>query len=149
MTSEQFIDLVRTEQEPLRRFLLALCGGDQALADDIAGTNKFWSLVISLYEEDGTWLRTLARAPFADFCASGVLVFSGLGIALLAPDATLHQGTRIIEVATPHPLPHTFSPTIPRTINPTQTACGTDSFSWNRKIPRTDVPTIPKPVHIA
>ena len=36
MTSEQFIDLVRTEQEPLRRFLLALCGGDQALADDIA-----------------------------------------------------------------------------------------------------------------
>ena len=80
-----------------------------ALADDIAGTNKFWSLVISLYEEDGTWLRTLARAPFADFCASGVLVFSGLGIALLAPDATLHQGTRIIEVATPHPLPHTVS----------------------------------------
>ena len=36
MTSEQFIDLVRTEQEPLRRFLLALCGGDRALADDIA-----------------------------------------------------------------------------------------------------------------
>ena len=36
MTSEQFIDLVRTEQEPLRRFLLALCGGDQALADDIS-----------------------------------------------------------------------------------------------------------------
>ena len=36
MTSEQFIDLVRTEQEPLRRFLLALCGGDQDLADDIA-----------------------------------------------------------------------------------------------------------------
>ena len=36
MTSEQFIDLVRTEQEPLRRFLLALCSGDSALADDIA-----------------------------------------------------------------------------------------------------------------
>ena len=36
MTQEQFIDLVRTEQEPLRRFLLALCSGDQALADDIA-----------------------------------------------------------------------------------------------------------------
>jgi hypothetical protein len=80
-----------------------------ALADDIAGTNKYWSLVISLYEEDGTWLRTLARAPFADFCTSGVLVFSGLGIALLAPDATLHQGARVIEVATPHPLPHTVS----------------------------------------
>ena len=36
MTSEQFIDLVRKEQEPLRRFLLALCSGDSALADDIA-----------------------------------------------------------------------------------------------------------------
>ena len=36
MTSEQFIDLIRVEQEPLRRFLLALCSGDSALADDIA-----------------------------------------------------------------------------------------------------------------
>ena len=36
MTSDQFIDLVRLEQEPLRRFLLALCSGDSALADDIA-----------------------------------------------------------------------------------------------------------------
>ena len=36
MTQERFISLVRTEQEPLRRFLLALCGGDAALADDIA-----------------------------------------------------------------------------------------------------------------
>lgn len=36
MTKERFIDLVRAEQEPLRRFLLALCGGDSALADDLA-----------------------------------------------------------------------------------------------------------------
>ena len=36
MTEERFIDLVRMEQEPLRRFLLALCSGDSALADDIA-----------------------------------------------------------------------------------------------------------------
>ena len=36
MTQERFISLVRAEQEPLRRFLLALCGGDAALADDIA-----------------------------------------------------------------------------------------------------------------
>ncbi|MBQ9397948.1 MAG: RNA polymerase sigma factor [Bacteroidales bacterium] len=36
MTRERFIDLVRVEQEPLRRFLLALCNGDAALADDIA-----------------------------------------------------------------------------------------------------------------
>lgn len=36
MTQERFISLVRAEQEPLRRFLLALCSGDSALADDIA-----------------------------------------------------------------------------------------------------------------
>ena len=36
MIEERFIDLVKVEQEPLRRFLLALCGGDSALADDIA-----------------------------------------------------------------------------------------------------------------
>ena len=36
MTQEQFIDFVRSEQEPLRRFLLALCNGDADLADDIA-----------------------------------------------------------------------------------------------------------------
>ena len=36
MTRERFIDLVRVEQESLRRFLLALCGGDASLADDIA-----------------------------------------------------------------------------------------------------------------
>ena len=36
MTRERFIDLVRTEQEPLRRFLLGLCSGNQSLADDLA-----------------------------------------------------------------------------------------------------------------
>lgn len=36
MSPERFIELVRVEQESLRRFLLALCGGDESLADDIA-----------------------------------------------------------------------------------------------------------------
>jgi len=36
MSPERFIDLIRVEQETLRRFLLALCGGDESLADDIA-----------------------------------------------------------------------------------------------------------------
>ena len=36
MSPERFIDLVRAEQESLRRFLLALCGGDSLDADDIA-----------------------------------------------------------------------------------------------------------------
>ena len=36
MSPERFIDHVRAEQESLRRFLLALCGGDLQEADDIA-----------------------------------------------------------------------------------------------------------------
>lgn len=36
MTRQQFIDLVAVEQEPLRRFLRGLCGGDGFRADDIA-----------------------------------------------------------------------------------------------------------------
>ena len=36
MTRERFISLVKAEQDALRRFLLALCSGDAALADDIA-----------------------------------------------------------------------------------------------------------------
>lgn len=36
MTSEHFTELVRPEQEPLRRFLLALCSGDSKMADNIA-----------------------------------------------------------------------------------------------------------------
>lgn len=36
MTRDQFIVNVRAEQEGLRRFLLALCGGDGQKADDIA-----------------------------------------------------------------------------------------------------------------
>ena len=36
MTKEKFIGLVIEEQEPLRRFLLALCKGDAFTADDLA-----------------------------------------------------------------------------------------------------------------
>lgn len=75
-----------------------------ALAD---GLGHNWVLVLSLHEEDGTWLRTLARATFADFCVNGILVFRGLGIALLAPDVTLHEGPRIVRVPNTEPLPHT------------------------------------------
>lgn len=36
MNREEFIELVTQEQESLRRFLLALCCGDSAKADDLA-----------------------------------------------------------------------------------------------------------------
>ncbi len=78
----------------------------QAMADE---TGKYWSLVLSLYEEDGTWLRTLARAPYPDYVQGGVLVFNGLGIALLAPWALKgphHEEVRVIRMPAPQPLPH-------------------------------------------
>ena len=58
-------------------------GGTQ---DDIHGTGLAFDLVLSLYEEDGRWLRTLAVAPFADYVGNGMIVFEGLGIALLTRD---------------------------------------------------------------
>ena len=36
MTREQFIGVIQTEQDSLRRFLLALCCGNRDEADDIA-----------------------------------------------------------------------------------------------------------------
>jgi hypothetical protein len=58
-----------------------------ATVDDVYGTDECYHLVLSLYEEDGTWLRTLAEVPYADFAAEGILVFERLGIAVLAPRA--------------------------------------------------------------
>ena len=82
-----------------------------ALADDIAGTNRNWDIVLDQYEEDGTWLRTLAVIPFADFAQDGVLIFEPLGIALLAPNAILYrpEGPVVLKLKNPHPLPHTVS----------------------------------------
>lgn len=72
MTRERFIDLVRAEQEPLRRFLLALCGGNAALADDIAQ-----DALVRAYVASGsflglskfrTWLLRIAYNCYIDHC---------------------------------------------------------------------------------
>ena len=57
-----------------------------ATADDIHGTKHSYDLVLSLYEEDGRWLRTLAIMPWADYVGNGMIVFEGPGIALLTRD---------------------------------------------------------------
>ncbi|MCR5518928.1 MAG: WG repeat-containing protein [Bacteroidales bacterium] len=53
--------------------------------DDLYGTGYAYMLVLNMYEEDGSWLRTLGAAPWVDFLQDGILVFEPLGIALISP----------------------------------------------------------------
>jgi len=70
MTQERFIDLVRTEQESLRRFLLALCSGDASLADDIAQDALIRAYVTSGsflgLSKFSTWLFRIAYNCYVD-----------------------------------------------------------------------------------
>lgn len=71
MTRERFVELVQIEQDSLRRFLLALCEGDQALADDLAQETlvKAW-LASDRYVERfkfSTWIFKIARNTFLDY----------------------------------------------------------------------------------
>ena len=70
MTRERFIDLVRVEQESLRRFLLALCGGDASLADDIAQDALVRAYVASGsflgLSKFSTWLFRIAYNCYMD-----------------------------------------------------------------------------------
>ena len=72
MTQERFISLVRAEQEPLRRFLLALCSGDAALADDIAQDALVRAYVASGsflgLSKFSTWLFRIAYNCYIDHC---------------------------------------------------------------------------------
>jgi len=72
MTGERFISHVREEQEPLRRFLLALCNGDGALADDIAQDALVRAYVASGsflgLSKFSTWLFRIAYNCYIDHC---------------------------------------------------------------------------------
>lgn len=70
MTEERFVELVKVEQEVLRRFLLALCGGDRLLAEDLAQETllKAW-LASAQYVERyrfRTWLCKIAYRTYVD-----------------------------------------------------------------------------------
>lgn len=54
----------------------------ECLEDDLMGSDYSFRIVLALFEEDGTYLRTLASAPFVDYAREGLLVFEPLGIAL-------------------------------------------------------------------
>ena len=72
MTQERFITEVRQQQEPLRRFLLALCGGNSALADDIAQDALVRAYVASGsflgLSKFSTWLFRIAYNCYIDNC---------------------------------------------------------------------------------
>src|SRR5574344_1520346 len=70
MTRERFIEMVKTEQEALRRFLLALCCGNRYEADDIAQDALVKAyLSVAKYKEQGrskAWLYRIAYNTFID-----------------------------------------------------------------------------------
>ena len=70
MTQERFVELVKEEQEVLRRFLLALCCGERPLAEDLAQETllKAW-LASAQYVERyrfRTWLCKIAYRTYVD-----------------------------------------------------------------------------------
>ena len=72
MSPERFIDLVRAEQESLRRFLLALCGGNAFEADDSAQDALIRAYVASGsflgLSRFSTWLFRIAYNCYIDRC---------------------------------------------------------------------------------
>ena len=70
MTRERFIEMVRTEQEALRRFLFALCCGNRDEADDLAQDALVKAyLAIDKHEERGSdtaWLYRITYNTFID-----------------------------------------------------------------------------------
>ena len=57
--------------------------GEPSMEDDVNEHGTPLKVVITLHEEDGTYLRTLGEAPAPDFIEDGVIVFEGLGLALI------------------------------------------------------------------
>lgn len=89
MTRERFIDLARVEQEPLRRFLLALCNGDAALADDIAQDALVRAYVASGsflgLSKFSTWLFRIAYNCYIDHHRKARLDEAPVEAALAVP----------------------------------------------------------------
>ncbi len=75
MTKEKFIAIILEEQESLRRFLLALCGGDRMEAEDIAQEAMIKAYIaIDRFVERAkfaTWLFKIAYNTFLDHQRSG------------------------------------------------------------------------------
>ena len=74
MTREEFISQVKIQQNALRSFLLALCAGNMADADDIAQDSLVQAyLAIDRYKDSGqfkSWLFRIAYNRFLNHVAS-------------------------------------------------------------------------------
>ena len=74
MDRDQFIAQVKTQQNALRSFLLALCGGNLADADDIAQESLVKAyLAIDRYTDSGkfkSWLFKIAHNTFLNHTAA-------------------------------------------------------------------------------
>lgn len=97
MTRERFIKAVESEQEQLRRFLLALCCGNRDEADDIAQETLVKAYLSSGGFKEGSkfaaWLYTIARNTFLDHKRSSKAV-DELSVAerTVASDMTADSG---------------------------------------------------------
>lgn len=91
MTQERFISLVQSQQEPLRRFLLALCSGDASLADDIAQDALVRAYVASGsflgLSKFSTWLFRIAYNCYIDHCRKASVENASVDDALDLPSA--------------------------------------------------------------
>ncbi|MDO4320675.1 MAG: RNA polymerase sigma factor [Bacteroidales bacterium] len=71
MTRAQFTSYVETTQRPLRRFLVALCCGDGALADDIAQDTYVKAYLASdTFRDDAaffTWIHKIAYNTYLSY----------------------------------------------------------------------------------
>jgi len=74
VTREQFISQVKTQQNALRSFLLALCAGNMADADDIAQDTLVQAyLALDRYTDSGkfkSWLFKIAHNRFLNHIAA-------------------------------------------------------------------------------
>lgn len=106
MSDEETIFWGPNNARTVRLSLKRVYRSSDATVDDVHGTEECYHIVLSLYEEDGSWLRTLAEMPYVDFIHDGILVFEREGIALVAPRRDAVHTVRIPAAAR---LPHALS----------------------------------------
>ncbi|MGX8708321.1 MAG: hypothetical protein ACSW72_06160, partial [Bacteroidales bacterium] len=106
MSGEETIFWGPNNARTVRLGLKRVYRSSDATTDDVHGTEECYHLVLSLYEEDGSWLRTLAEAPWVDFIHDGVLVFEREKIAVVMPR---HDTYRTVHIPAAARLPHTLS----------------------------------------